>query len=143
MLRGVLVVADFAAVLLAAVLFAAVLRVPAVFRMMSEVVLRGFHEGHREGRQEEFTQLAAKVQAPVHLTLAEYEQVWANGPEGLADLASMFTGAPRVVGHEQAGAGHNTSVGRTAAAYHLNVLAFVEECALGVQALPTEKGTWG
>ncbi|WP_327319491.1 alpha/beta hydrolase [Streptomyces sp. NBC_01235] len=101
------------------------------------------YEGHREGWQEEFAQLAARVPVPVHLTLAEYEQVWANGPEGLADLASMFTGAPRVVRHEQAGAGHNTSVGRTAVAYHLNVLAFVEECALGVQALPTEKGTWG
>lgn len=55
----------------------------------------------------------------------------------------MFTAAPRVVGHEQAGAGHNTSVGRTALACHLHVPAFVEECAPGVQALPTEKRTWG
>ncbi|MGC9542133.1 alpha/beta hydrolase [Streptomyces sp. UG1] len=98
------------------------------------------YEGHREGWQEEFTRLAARVPVPVHLTLAEYEQVWANGPEALADLASLFTGSPRVVLHEQAGAGHNTSVGRTALAYHLHVLAFVEECALGVPALPTERG---
>jgi hypothetical protein len=96
------------------------------------------YEGHREGWQEEMARLAARVAVPVHITLAEYEQVWANGPDGLADLASMFTGAPRVVLHEQAGAGHNTSVGRTALAYHLHVLAFVEECALGVRALPTE-----
>ncbi|KAK1184965.1 alpha/beta fold hydrolase [Streptomyces sp. NBS 14/10] len=98
------------------------------------------YEGRREGWQEEFARLAARVAVPVHLTLAEHEQVWANGPEGLADLASMFTGSPRVVPHEQAGAGHNTSVGRTALAYHLHVLAFVEECALGVRALPTERG---
>ncbi|MER6957129.1 MULTISPECIES: alpha/beta fold hydrolase [unclassified Streptomyces] len=101
------------------------------------------YEAHREGWQEEFAGLSARVPVPVHLTLAEHEQVWLNGPEGLSDLAAMFTGAPRVVRHEQAGAGHNTSVGRTALAYHLHVLAFVEECALGVQALPTEKGTWG
>jgi pimeloyl-ACP methyl ester carboxylesterase len=98
------------------------------------------YEGHREGWQEDFARLSARVAVPVHITLAEYEQVWVNGPGGLADLASMFTGSPRVVLHEQAGAGHNTSVGRTALAYHLHVLAFVEECALGVRALPTERG---
>lgn len=54
----------------------------------------------------------------------------------------MFTGAPRVVRHEQAGAGHNTGVGRTALAHRPHVLALVEECAPGVRALPTEKGTW-
>ncbi|MFJ8105755.1 alpha/beta hydrolase [Streptomyces sp. NPDC096132] len=101
------------------------------------------YEGHRDGWQEEFARLAARVPVPVHLTLAEHERVWLNGPDGLADLASMFTGAPRVVRQEQAGAGHNTSVGRTALAYHLSVLSFVEECALGVQALPTEKGSPG
>ncbi|WP_314219819.1 hypothetical protein [Streptomyces zaehneri] len=52
----------------------------------------------------------------------------------------MFTGAPRVVRHEQAGAGHHTGVGRTALAHHPHVLALVEECAPGVRALPTEKG---
>ncbi|MET8976555.1 alpha/beta fold hydrolase [Streptomyces sp. NPDC004539] len=96
------------------------------------------YEGHREGWEAEFAELAANVRVPVHITLAEYEQVWLNGPEGLADLASVFTGSPRVVRHEQAGAGHNTSVGRTSLAYHLRVLAFVEECALGVGALPGE-----
>ncbi|MCQ9179700.1 lysophospholipase [Streptomyces sp. IBSBF 2953] len=98
------------------------------------------YEGHREGWQEDLVRLAARVTVPVHITLAEYEQVWINGPEGLSDLASLFTGSPRVVLHEQAGAGHNTSVGRTALAYHLRVLAFVEECALGVPALPVEGG---
>ncbi|MEU9242678.1 alpha/beta fold hydrolase [Streptomyces sp. NPDC048385] len=96
------------------------------------------YEGDRQGWQEEFERLAARVLVPVHLTLAEHEQVWANGPQGLADLADMFTATRRLVLHEQAGAGHNTSVGRTALAYHLHVLAFVEECALGVAALPAE-----
>ncbi|MET9971996.1 alpha/beta hydrolase, partial [Streptomyces sp. NPDC006356] len=98
------------------------------------------YEGRRENWQENFARLAARVTVPVHLTLGEHEQVWTNGPEGLADLASMFTSAPRLVSHEQVGAGHNTSVGRTALAYHLRVLAFVEECVLGVRALPSERG---
>ncbi|GAA4810902.1 alpha/beta hydrolase [Streptomyces ziwulingensis] len=98
------------------------------------------YETRREVWQAEFTRLAARVAVPVHLTLAEHEQVWRNGPEGLADLASMFTASSRLVRHEQAGAGHNTSVSRTALAYHLHVLAFVEECVLGVRALPSEAG---
>lgn len=99
------------------------------------------YEGRRrEAWTEEFAQLAAQLRLPVHITLAEFEQVWANGPEGLADLGSMFTRSPRVVLHEQASAGHNTSVSRTALAYHLGVLAFVEECVLDVPALPAEKG---
>ncbi|MFE7927431.1 hypothetical protein ACFU6S_01610 [Streptomyces sp. NPDC057456] len=53
----------------------------------------------------------------------------------------MFTGAPRVVRHEQAGAGHDTCVGRTALAHRPQELAFVEECAPGARAPPTEKGT--
>ncbi|MEU1511446.1 alpha/beta fold hydrolase [Streptomyces sp. NPDC005811] len=101
------------------------------------------YEGHRANWQAEFEELAARVPVPVHLTVAEHEQVWLSGPEGLADLASLFPGAPRVVRHEQAGAGHNTSVGRTALAYHLHVLAFVEECALGVRALPGVEGRHG
>lgn len=96
------------------------------------------YEARRADWPSEFARIAAAVRVPVHLTLAEHEQVWANGPAGLADLASMFTAAPRVVRHEQAGAGHNTSLSRTALAYHLRVLAFVEECVLGVGALPGE-----
>ncbi|MFE6821257.1 hypothetical protein [Streptomyces sp. NPDC057690] len=54
----------------------------------------------------------------------------------------MFTGAPRVVRHEQAGAGHDTGAGRTALVHRPHVLALVEERAPGVRALPTEKRTW-
>ncbi|MFF0085847.1 alpha/beta hydrolase [Streptomyces canus] len=90
------------------------------------------YEGRRRGWQDDFARLAARIAVPVHLTLAEHEQVWRNGPAALADLATLFTAAPRVVAEEQAGAGHNTSVGHTAPAYHLKVLSFVEECVLGV-----------
>lgn len=74
--------------------------------------------------------LAAQVQVPVRFTLAEHERVWENGPVALAEIGALFTAAPRVVVHEQAGAGHNTSLGHAAVAYHLSALSFVEECAL-------------
>ncbi|MFI1293259.1 alpha/beta hydrolase [Streptomyces sp. NPDC020792] len=90
--------------------------------------------------REEIVDVAAEVRVPVHLSLGEHERVWRNGPEALADLASLFTASPRVLVAEQAGAGHNTSVGHTALAYHLRVLSFVEACALGVRALPSEQG---
>jgi hypothetical protein len=96
------------------------------------------YEAQREGWERDFLRCTSQVSVPVHITLAEYERVWRNGPEALADLGSLFTAAPRVVLNEQAGAGHNTSVGRTALAYHLRVLSFVEECVAGVRTLPTE-----
>lgn len=74
--------------------------------------------------------LAARVRVPVHITLGEYERAWNSGPEALADLASLFTTAPRVVTAEQADAAHNLSVGWTALSYHLKVLSFAEECVI-------------
>jgi pimeloyl-ACP methyl ester carboxylesterase len=76
----------------------------------------------------DFPELAAKVRAPVHFTLGEHEKVWRSGPAALAEIAALFCAAPRVVAHEQAGGGHNLSVGLTAMAYHLTVMAFFEEC---------------
>lgn len=79
----------------------------------------------------DFPRLAAEVRIPVHFSLGEHEMVWQSGPAALADVAAMFTAAPRVVVCEQAGAGHNLSIGLTATAYHLKVLSFVEECVVG------------
>jgi hypothetical protein len=42
----------------------------------------------------------------------------------------MFTASPRVVVNEQRDGGHNLSLGYSAAAYHLGVLAFAEECVV-------------
>jgi len=80
--------------------------------------------------ERDFPRLAAQVRIPVHFTLGEHEMVWRSGPAALADIAAMFTAAPKVVVCEQAGAGHNLSLGFTATAYHLKVLSFVEECVV-------------
>jgi pimeloyl-ACP methyl ester carboxylesterase len=78
----------------------------------------------------EFPQHAARVRIPVHFTLGDHEKVWRSGPEALADLATLFTGSPRVVVEEQRDGGHNLSLGLSALAYHLKILSFVEECLL-------------
>ena len=46
----------------------------------------------------------------------------------LAEIASLFSGAPRFQVNQQRGAGHNISLGHTAAAYHSTVLSFANEC---------------
>ncbi|MBE1535493.1 hypothetical protein [Actinomadura algeriensis] len=74
-------------------------------------------------------ELAARVRVPVRYTLAEHETVWSPGRAALDDIAALFTGSPRVLVDEQTGGGHNLSLGHAAAAYHLKVLAFAEECA--------------
>lgn len=76
----------------------------------------------------QFAGLAARVPVPIHYTLGDQERVWRAGPVALARIGSLFTGSPRVVTEEQASAGHNLSLGLSAAAYHHKVLSFVEEC---------------
>ncbi|MDL4816380.1 alpha/beta hydrolase [Actinomadura opuntiae] len=87
----------------------------------------------------DFPAVAARVRVPVHYTLAEHEGVWRSGPAGLADVTAMFTAAPRVAGEEQAGGGHNLSLGLSARAYHLRVLAFAEECVLARERADRER----
>jgi pimeloyl-ACP methyl ester carboxylesterase len=77
-----------------------------------------------------FPAFAARVCIPVRYSLGDHEKVWSSGPPALADIASLFTASPRVVTDEQAGAGHNLSLGLSAMAYHLKVLSFAEECVL-------------
>jgi hypothetical protein len=80
------------------------------------------------GWGEELPRLAARVLAPVRYTLAEHESWWLPGREGLAEVAALFTAAPSVETAIEERAGHNLSLGRTARAYHLRVLAFAEQC---------------
>jgi hypothetical protein len=54
----------------------------------------------------------------------------ADGPAALADVAALFTASPRIAVDDQAGGGHNLSVGLSALAYHLKMLSFAEECVL-------------
>ncbi|EME16712.1 alpha/beta fold hydrolase [Rhodococcus triatomae] len=78
-----------------------------------------------------FPDLAARVTVPVHFTAGEYEHVWRNDPEALQAVAALFTAAQRFECTTQPDGGHNLSLGHTAAAYHLSVLSFLEECIAG------------
>ncbi|MEU6372525.1 alpha/beta hydrolase [Streptomyces sp. NPDC046909] len=78
----------------------------------------------------EFPELAARVRIPVGYTLGDHEAVWNSGPGALAEIAALFTAAPRVLTYEQLDSGHNLSLGNSARAYHLRVLSFAEECAV-------------
>ncbi|CAN5773018.1 alpha/beta hydrolase [soil metagenome] len=73
-------------------------------------------------------ELAAQVQIPVRFSLGAFERVWEAGPDALAEVAALFTAAPRVSVHEQPDGGHNLSLGHTAPDYHRSVLSFVDEC---------------
>lgn len=84
----------------------------------------------RDWPQRDFPALAAEVRVPVRFSHAEHERVWCSDADALARIAAVFTNAPRFVTAAQAAAGHNLSLGVTAAAYHLKVLSFVEECVV-------------
>lgn len=84
----------------------------------------------RDWPARDFPAVAAHVRVPVRFSHAEHERVWCSDAEALAQIADMFTAAPRFVTAEQTAAGHNLSLGVTAAAYHLKVLSFVEECVV-------------
>jgi pimeloyl-ACP methyl ester carboxylesterase len=86
----------------------------------------------------DFPALAAQVRVPVQFSFAEHERVWQSDPLALADIAAMFTASPRFVTNEQIGAGHNLSLSGNAAAYHLTVLSFVEECVTARERASTE-----
>ena len=73
---------------------------------------------------------AAAVRVPVRYCLGDHERVWDADPEAMAQVGALFTASPRVVVDRQAYGPHNLSLGRSATAYHLKVLAFAEECVL-------------
>jgi pimeloyl-ACP methyl ester carboxylesterase len=80
--------------------------------------------------RQDFPALAALVDVPVQFSVAEYERVWRSAPESSAAIAAMFTASPRFAVNEQVAAGHNMSLSVSAAAYHMKVLSFVEECVV-------------
>jgi pimeloyl-ACP methyl ester carboxylesterase len=87
----------------------------------------------------DFPALAAQVQVPVRFSLGDHEAFWESGPAGLADVAAMFAASPRVVVNEQRDSPHNLSLGLTAAAYHLGVMSFAEECIVGREPTTDER----
>ena len=78
--------------------------------------------------REDFPALAPAVRVPVQFSIAEHEKVWQSDPPAQAEIASLFSGAPRFHINEQSEAGHNISLGHTAAVYHSTVLSFADEC---------------
>lgn len=95
----------------------------------------GYEAGVVETWTTDLPELAAQVRVPVQYTLGDHEMVWQAGPAGLADIASLFTAAPRVAVNEQADGGHNLSIGLTAMSYHLKVMSFVEECVVASEKI--------
>jgi pimeloyl-ACP methyl ester carboxylesterase len=75
-----------------------------------------------------FPALAPAVRVPVHFSIAEYEKVWQTDASALTEITALFSATPRFTVHRQPEAGHNISLGHTAADYHAEVLAFVDEC---------------
>ncbi|MGB9221922.1 alpha/beta hydrolase [Mycobacterium sp.] len=75
-----------------------------------------------------FPSLAPGVRVPVQFTIAEYEKVWQTDSSALTEITALFSAAPRFTVHRQSGAGHNISLGHTAADYHAQVFAFAEDC---------------
>jgi pimeloyl-ACP methyl ester carboxylesterase len=84
----------------------------------------------KDWAQQDFPALASEVRVPVQFSVAEHERVWKSDPQALAEIAAMFTGSPRFMINEQVRAGHNLSLSVSAAAYHLKVLSFVEDCVV-------------
>ena len=78
-----------------------------------------------------FPTLAPAIQVPVHFSIAEYERVWQADDSALDEISALFTGSPRFTVHRQPEAGHNMSLGHTAADYHATVLSFADECVAG------------
>ncbi|RFZ37910.1 Alpha/beta hydrolase family protein [Mycobacterium marinum] len=78
---------------------------------------------------QDFPALAPGVRVPVRFTLGEHDNVFRADPSALAEIADMFSAAEYFVNSRHPGAGHNLSLGHTAADYHRKVLSFVEDCA--------------
>jgi pimeloyl-ACP methyl ester carboxylesterase len=78
--------------------------------------------------RQDFPALAPAVRVPVQFSIAEHEKVWQSDPPAQAEITSLFSGAPRFHINEQGQAGHNISLGHTAAVYHSTVLSFVDQC---------------
>ncbi len=77
---------------------------------------------------ETFPRLAGAVRVPVRYSLGEHERVWCNDDSAMAEVAALFGNAPRVTVARHWNAGHNLSLGHTAADYHHSVLSYIQEC---------------
>jgi pimeloyl-ACP methyl ester carboxylesterase len=88
--------------------------------------------------RQDFPALAGRVRVPVQFSVADHERVWKSDRDALAKIAALFTASPRFVINEQVGAGHNLSLSVSAAAYHMKVLSFVEDCVVAKDGATAE-----
>nr|WP_052741098.1 alpha/beta fold hydrolase [Mycobacterium sp. UM_NZ2] len=86
----------------------------------------------------DFPSLAAQVRVPVRFTFAEHEKVWESGPDAQREIRNIFTVADSFTTNQQPEAGHNLSLGFSAAAYHRSVLSFVNVYATAAIARDSE-----
>ena len=107
--------------------------------LRNRVLMGSMHTG-LEDHARDFPKLAARVRVPVRFTFAEHEKVWHSDADAQRDISALFTGAPSFTGHDQAGCGHNLSLGFGAVDYHRSVLSFVSECAAATAARNAEVG---
>jgi pimeloyl-ACP methyl ester carboxylesterase len=96
-------------------------------------------EMSRSWPQRDFPALATHIGVPVQFSVAEHERVWRTDPDALAEIAAMFTSAPRFVVNRQPDAAHNMSLSLRAADYHAHVLSFVGECVAAQQDTSEER----
>ncbi|BDE16476.1 MULTISPECIES: alpha/beta hydrolase [Mycobacterium] len=75
-----------------------------------------------------FPELAPAVRVPVRYSLGEHDNVFRSDPAALAEIGGMFQTAPSFVTELHSDAGHNLSLGHSAADYHRTVFAFVDQC---------------
>ncbi|BCI85616.1 hypothetical protein NIIDMKKI_08220 [Mycobacterium kansasii] len=85
----------------------------------------------------DFPELAPAVRVPVRFTLGRHDNVFRSDPQALAEIADMFSAAACFVSDLQDEAGHNLSLGHSAADYHRKVFAFVQECVELPRRQPT------
>ncbi|CAJ1509122.1 alpha/beta hydrolase [[Mycobacterium] holstebronense] len=86
----------------------------------------------------DFPSLAAQVRVPTRFTFAEHEKVWESGPDAQREIRDIFTTTDSFTSNHQPEAGHNLSLGFSAAEYHRSVLSFVNDCATAVVARDSE-----
>ena len=79
---------------------------------------------------ETLPKLAAAIEIPVRLTYGEHEAFYLIDDEHLDEIRSLFVKSPRVLVERQPYTGHNISLSNVARVYHLNALAFAEECVV-------------
>jgi hypothetical protein len=84
-----------------------------------------------------FPALAPAVRVPVQFSIAEYERVWQTDTSALTEIAALFSGTPRFTVNRQPEAGHNISLGHTAADYHSTVFSFADECVAAASSSVT------